>query len=163
MCLKSKENTAQEAFLGKGSFRRPTTGSLYGWEKRKHSCPGVPNDINERTLYLAKKGKSRLKNNEWIWEFAVCFYCYPVKSINKRRRFLYLMSYSLQFGKSESKPCFSTEFSLWSWKSPLISPWKIFHQFSKEFQLFTGSILRIKMWKFLRCSNTKIIKSYSSL
>lgn len=51
-----------EPRTGKGSFRRPTTGCLYSWEKRKHSCPGVPNDINERTLYLAKKGKSRLKN-----------------------------------------------------------------------------------------------------
>lgn len=41
---------------------RATTGLLYSWEKRKHSCPGLPNDNNERTLYLAKKGKYRLKN-----------------------------------------------------------------------------------------------------
>lgn len=62
MRLKSKENTAQGAYLGIGSFRRPTTGCLYNWEEIKHSCPEVPSDSNERTLYLAKKEKSTLKN-----------------------------------------------------------------------------------------------------
>lgn len=62
MRLKSKENTAQGVFLGKSSFRRPTTGSLHRWEKIKHSSPGVPGDPNVRTPNLAKIGKSRLKN-----------------------------------------------------------------------------------------------------
>ena len=117
----------------------------------EHSCSGIPSDINERTLYLAKKGKSRLKNIVSGFENLLhAFIAIQWKVISKTRRFLYLMPYSLQFGKSKSKPCFSIEFSLWSWKSPFISPWKVSHQFSKEFQLL------VLWWEYYEDKDVKV-------
>lgn len=49
-------------FLRKGDFRRPTTGSLSRWEQIKHSGPGIPKNVNERTMCLAEKGNSWLKD-----------------------------------------------------------------------------------------------------
>lgn len=76
MHLKSKENTAQGVFLGKNSSGRPTAGSLYSWEKIKHSCLGVPSDPSVRTLYLVKIGKSNLKNI--VREFENLLYAFIV-------------------------------------------------------------------------------------